>query len=54
MPPKYDLKKIKFATDTPTLEKAVALHEKGKVAKFEEELNGFFAVVYCAIIKERI
>src|SRR3972149_11539363 len=45
MPPKYDLDKIKYATDEPTFEKAVDLYEKGKVTKFEEELNGFFAVV---------
>ena len=45
MLPKYDLDKIKYATDAPTFEKAVDLYEKGKVAKFEEELNGFFAVV---------
>ena len=54
MLPKYDLDKIKFATDPPTFEKAVDLYEKGKVTKFEEGLNGFFATVYCAIIKERI
>ena len=43
--PKYDLDKIKFATDGPTFEKAVDLYEKGKVTKFKEELNGFFATV---------
>ena len=42
---KYDLDKIKFATDAPTFEKAVDLYEKGKVTKFEEELNGFFATI---------
>ena len=45
MQPKYDLDKIKFATDGPTFEKAVGLYEKGKVAKFKEELNGYFATV---------
>lgn len=45
MPPKYSLEKIKFATDASTFEKAVALYENGKVTKFKEELNGYFAVV---------
>ena len=45
MQPKYDLDKIKFATDGPTFEKAVDLYEKGKVTQFKEELNGFFATV---------
>src|SRR3989338_3639368 len=45
MLPKYDLDKIKFATDGPTFEKAVNLYEKGKVTRFKEELNGFFAIV---------
>src|SRR3989338_4089589 len=45
MQPKYDLDKIKFATDGPTFEKAVDLYEKGKVTQFKEELNGFFAIV---------
>lgn len=45
MPPKYTLDKIKFGTDAPTFEKAVALYESGKVTKFKEELNGYFAVV---------
>ena len=45
MLPKYDLDKIKYATDAPIFEKAVDLYEKGKVAQFEEELNGFFAIV---------
>ena len=39
MLPKYDLDKIKFATDGPTFEKAVDLYEKGKVSKFEEEVK---------------
>jgi len=43
--PKYDLDKIKFATDGPTFEKAVDLYEKGKVTKFEEGIGGYSAVV---------
>lgn len=43
--PKYDLGKIKFATDAQTFERAVALCEEGKVANFKSELNGFFATV---------
>src|SRR3990167_9658700 len=43
--PKYDLNKIKFATDAPTFEKAVDLYEKGKVTKFEEGIGGYSAVV---------
>lgn len=31
MQPKYDLDKIKFATDGSTFEKAVDLYESGKV-----------------------
>lgn len=45
MRPKYDLDKIKFATDGPTFEKAVGLYEKGKITQFQEEMNGFFATV---------
>jgi len=45
MLPKYTLDKIKFGTDAPIFEKAVALYENGKVTQFKEELNGFFAVV---------
>ena len=45
MKPAYDLEKIKFATDTPTFEKAVDLYEKGKVTKFEEGIGGYSAVV---------
>src|SRR3989344_3819903 len=45
MRPKYDLDKIKFATDGPTFEKAVDLYEKGKVTKFEEGIGGYSAVV---------
>lgn len=45
MKPAYDLDKIKFATDKPTFEKAIALYEKGKVVKFKEDLGDFSAVV---------
>ena len=45
MQPKYDLNKIKFATDGPTFEKAVDLYQKGKVTKFEEGIGGYSAVV---------
>lgn len=31
--PDYDFNKIKFATDKPTFEKAVALYENGKVTQ---------------------
>lgn len=39
MAPKYDLDKIKFATDEATFQKAVGLYESGKVTKFDD--NGF-------------
>lgn len=45
MIPAYDFNKIKFATDRPTFEKAVALYKNGRVTQFTEELNGFFATV---------
>ena len=45
MQPKYDIDKIKFATDGPTFEKAIDLYEKGKVTKFEEGIGGYSAVV---------
>lgn len=45
MPPKYDLDKIKFATDGPTFEKAVDLYEKGKVTQFKEGIGAYSAVV---------
>jgi len=45
MLPSYNLDKIKFATDGPTFERAVGLYEGGRVTKFKEELNGFFATV---------
>jgi len=42
---KYDLDKIKFATDAPTFERAVDLYEKGKVTQFEEGIGSYSAVV---------
>jgi hypothetical protein len=45
MLPDYDLNKIKFATDGPTFEKAVALYEQGKVTKFEEGIRNYSAIV---------
>ncbi len=45
MIPKYDLDKIKFATDGPTFEKAADLYEKGKVTKFEEGIGCYSAIV---------
>ena len=44
-PPDYDLNKIKFATDGPTFEKAVALYESGKVTQFEEGIRSYCAIV---------
>lgn len=45
MKPAFDLDKIKFATDPPTFEKAVALYESGKVTEFEEGIDAYSAVV---------
>ncbi len=42
---KYNLDKIKYATDPATFERAVGLYEKGKIIRFKKELNGFFATV---------
>ncbi len=42
---KYDLDKIKFASDSNSFAKAVSLYENKKVIQFKEELNGFFAHV---------
>jgi hypothetical protein len=44
-PPKFDLDKIKFATDAPTFQKAVALYEGGKVTQFKKGIRGYSAVV---------
>ena len=45
MQPSYDLDKIRFATDRPTFEKAVALYESGKIGQFKEDFSGYFAIV---------
>jgi len=45
MQPKYDLDKIKFATDRPTFEKTADLYDSGKVTQFKEEFTRFFATV---------
>lgn len=46
MTPKYDLDKIKFATDATTFEKAVAIYESGGVKNFEDnKVSGFLARV---------
>ena len=46
MVPKYDLDKIKFATDGPTFEKAVGIYESGGVKNFRDnEMSGFLARV---------
>jgi hypothetical protein len=44
-PPRFDLDKIKFATDEPTFQKAVALYEGGKVKQFKEGIRVYSAVV---------
>lgn len=44
--PHYDLDKIKFATDGPTFEKAVAIYESGGVKDFQDNgMSGFLARV---------
>ena len=45
MPPKFNLDKIKFATDPQTFEKAVALYESGKVTQFKESVSAYSAIV---------
>lgn len=45
MQPKFDLEKIRYATDTPTFNKAVALYEGGKVTEFKEGIGAYSAVV---------
>lgn len=45
MPPKYNLDKIKFATDSATFERAIKLYESGKVIQFKKQLNGYTATV---------
>lgn len=43
--PDFTLDKIKFATDGPTFEKAVALYESGKVTQVEEGIRSYTAIV---------
>ncbi|MDP1722075.1 MAG: hypothetical protein Q8L37_02590 [Candidatus Gottesmanbacteria bacterium] len=43
--PDFTLDKIKFATDGPTFEKAVALYENGKVIQVKEGIRSYTAVV---------
>ncbi len=45
MIPKYDLEKIKFATDSPTFDKAIGLYERGCVTQFSDQIDGFSALV---------
>jgi len=45
MKPRFDLDKIKFATDESTHKKAIGLYESGKVKNFKEMLGGFSAIV---------
>lgn len=45
MKPRYDLEKIKFAIDSPTFEKAVALYEGSKVTKFQDTGYTYTATV---------
>ena len=45
MPPKYDLKKIKFSIDEGTLKRAVDLYESEKVKNFKNNLRGYSATV---------
>lgn len=45
MKPTYNLEKIKFATDGPTFERAVALYESGKVLKFQDTGYSYTATV---------
>ncbi|KKR08514.1 MAG: hypothetical protein UT32_C0001G0034 [Parcubacteria group bacterium GW2011_GWC2_39_14] len=45
MSPKYNLDKIKHATDAPTFQKAIGLYEGGKVINFHEDFGRFSATV---------
>ncbi|MBU3925199.1 hypothetical protein KJ854_04660 [Patescibacteria group bacterium] len=45
MMPRYDIDKIKFATDRPTFERAIDLYESGKVTQFKEGFGSYSAVV---------
>lgn len=44
-PPDFTIDKIKFATDGPTFEKAVALYEGGKVTQAQEGIRSYTAIV---------
>lgn len=43
--PDFCLDKIKFATDSPTFEKAVALYESGKVTQVKEGIRSYTGIV---------
>jgi len=45
MKPVYNLDKIKYVTDEPTFEKAIALYEAGKITQFKEKTGSYSAVV---------
>ena len=45
MMPKYDLVKIKSGVDEKIWERAIALHEAGRITEFEETYNGYTASV---------
>lgn len=45
MAPKFDLNKIKFATDCATFEKAVALYADGKVKNFKDGIGSYSAMI---------
>ena len=45
MLPKFDFNKIKFAADSPTFEKAVALYENGKVKNFKGGIGSYSAII---------
>src|SRR3989344_1179838 len=45
MSPKYDLDKIKFATDRPTFERATGLYESGRVKRFKTDGYVFSGLV---------
>lgn len=58
MPPTYNLEKIKFATDTPTWQRAVDLYEKNKVTDFTADHGGYYAIVlggspYHVVVSDR-
>lgn len=45
MPVLFNLDKIKFATDEPTYNKAIALYASGKVTQFKEGIGAYSALV---------